>query len=64
MLGIKYMYQYFMNIFLRMSESFWHILGIQILVPYFSDHRPLLFFSDKLAAAHTPNEAYLLFYEV
>jgi hypothetical protein len=26
---------------------------------YFSDYRPLLFFSDKLAAAYTPNAAYL-----
>jgi hypothetical protein len=34
------------------------------VLPYFLDHRPLLFFSDKLAAADTPNAAYLLFYEV
>jgi hypothetical protein len=35
-----------------------NIFSLIIGVPYFSDHRPLLFFSDKLAAA------YLLFYEV
>jgi hypothetical protein len=30
----------------------------------FSDQRPLLFFSDNLAAAYTPNVAYLLFYKI
>jgi hypothetical protein len=33
-------------------------------VLYFSDDRPLLFFSNKPAAAYTPNATYLLFYKV
>jgi hypothetical protein len=41
-----------------------YVLPQGIHVPYFSDHRPLLFFSAKLATTYTPNAAYLLSYEV
>jgi hypothetical protein len=40
----------------------WKLLFFKL--PYFPDDRPLLFFSDKLAEAYTPNAAYLLFYTV